>query len=316
MPAKLEQTLGASTSPEERLPVLQVLGQVLRSAGKKEEAAEVDRRAAEAEEEMDRASEKTSVPFEPTPYPGRHGKSERVALVELFTGADCPPCVAADVAFDALLHTFTPRDVVLVQYHLNIPSFDPLHNYDAERRARYYDVSSTPQIRINGRDGPAVGGGRDNAEAVYNELFATLGEDLESEPSGTVTVAVERHDQRIDITAEAKGLTRKSARLRLLLVEDVVRYTGRNGQRLHHHVVRALPGGADGVAATPPTVRRQVTVDLAELRQALRDELAGVPEETLKQFPFDLQRLKVVAVLQDDTSKAVLQAAEVDVPKE
>jgi hypothetical protein len=313
---RAEQTLDSSTSAEERLAVLQVLGQALRSAGKSEEAVEVTRRATEAEAELIGSIEKASLPFEPDRFPGRRTKRERVALVELFTGANCPPCVAADLAFDGLLRTFTPRDVVLVQYHLNIPSFDPLSNGDTQRRARYYGISSTPQMRINGLDGPASGGHREHAEGVYRELFASLGEALESDAVGSLTVSVKRHDQRIDITAEAKGLTRKTARLRLLLVEDVVRYTGSNGQRLHHHVVRALPGGADGVMATPPAVRRQVTVDVTELRQSLRDEMTGMRAELVKQLPFDLRRLKVVALLQDDASKEVLQAAQIDVPNE
>ena len=34
--------------------------------------------------------------------------------------------------------------------------------------------------------------------------------------------------------------TGEKVRLRFVLVEDVARYVGGNGQRLHHHVVRAL----------------------------------------------------------------------------
>ena len=42
------------------------------------------------------------------PFAGRKGKSDRAVLVELFTGAQCPPCVAADMAFDALPQTYKP----------------------------------------------------------------------------------------------------------------------------------------------------------------------------------------------------------------
>ena len=49
-------------------------------------------------------------------------------LVELFTGAECPPCVAADLAFDALGKTYKPTDVVLLEYHLHIPGPDALTN--------------------------------------------------------------------------------------------------------------------------------------------------------------------------------------------
>ena len=52
--------------------------------------------------------------------------------MELFTGAQCPPCVAADVAFDVLEKTYKPADLVLIQYHLHIPGPDPLTNAASE----------------------------------------------------------------------------------------------------------------------------------------------------------------------------------------
>ena len=58
-----------------------------------------------------------------------------MALVELFTGAQCPPCVAADIAFDAeAVKSYKAADVVLLQYHLHIPGPDPLTNADSEKR--------------------------------------------------------------------------------------------------------------------------------------------------------------------------------------
>ena len=58
-------------------------------------------------------------------------QDKRVVVVELFTGAECPPCVSADVAFDALLETYKPNEVVLLEYHLHIPGPDPLTNADS-----------------------------------------------------------------------------------------------------------------------------------------------------------------------------------------
>src|SRR5262249_3224317 len=138
---RAEQTLDANTSAEERLPVLEVLARALRKSGRKDEAAAADRRVAQAEDELVRSMEATDLPFQPGTFTGRRGKSERVVLVELFTGANCGPCVAADLAFDGLLRTFEPRDVVLLQYHLSIPSFDPLANADTERRSQYYRIA-------------------------------------------------------------------------------------------------------------------------------------------------------------------------------
>jgi hypothetical protein len=313
---RAEQTLEPSTPAEERLTVLKVLARALRTAGQDGEADEVGRRVAQAEEEIDHAFEAKALPFEPAPFSGRRGKSERVALVELFTGANCPPCVAADLAFDALLRTYAPRDVVLVQYHLHIPTPDPLTNHDAERRAHYYGLGGTPMIFMDGRPAPPSGGDRDRAREVYDRLLGGLGEELETAAPCSLKVTAERHGERIDLTVAADGLTRRgTVRLRLMLLEDVVRFPGGNGQRLHHHVVRAFPGGVEGIAVSGPTARHQVTVDVAALRKSLREELAGHRAFKGGDWPVDLKRLKVVALLQDDASKEVIQVAQADVPE-
>jgi hypothetical protein len=309
-----EREMDSSTSPDEQLVVLKGLADALHSAGKDDEFHVVQERMAAAEEELDRAFEKKSLPFEPTPFPGRRGTSRRAVLVELFTGANCPPCVGADLAFDALLRTCAPSEMVLVQYHLDVPSPDPLSNRDSERRARYYRVSGTPSLRINGREGPAAGGSRDMARETYTRLLGGLAEELETEAGATLEVTTARHGERIEITAEAGGVAQRGTpRLRLLLLEDMVRHLGSNGQRLHHHVVRAFPGGVDGIPVSQGKARQQVTIHLAELRKSLRTELADQGAFKEEAWPLALRHLKVVVLVQDDETKEVLQAAQADV---
>ncbi len=310
-----DQTLDETSAPEERLPVLKVLAAALRAAGQDGDVAEVERRTEKAEQDIDRAWEERALPFEPEPYPGRRGKSGRVVLVELFTGAGCGPCVAADLAFDGLLRTAPAAEVVLVQYHLPIPTPDPLANRETMRRGMYYRVPGTPSLRVDGRHGPELGGDRDMAQLQYKRLLASIAGRLEDDAAATVSVKAARQGQRVEITAEAGGLPHDAA-LRLLLVEDVVRHRGGNGQRLHHHVVRAMPGGADGARASEGGARQHLTVDLDELRKKLRDELAQEDDFKDGNWPMALKRLKVVALAQDDNSQAVLQAAQADVPEE
>src|SRR5262249_7398552 len=148
-----------------------------------------------------------------------------------------------------------------------------LTNADGERRADYYRVTGTPTLFMNGRPVSDIGGDRDMAKERYTRLLGGLAEELQTEEGATLSVTAARHGERVEITAEAAGVPRRAA-LRLLLVEDVVRYPGSNGQRLHHHVVRACPGGADGVKAADGGARQHVTIDVAELRKSLRAELA------------------------------------------
>src|SRR5262249_25707965 len=89
---------------------------------------------------------------------GRKDRSaNRAVVMELFTGAQCPPCVAADVAFDALEKAHKPTNLILIQYHLHIPGPDPMTNPDSVARWEDYqklfekEVQGTPTPLFNGK---------------------------------------------------------------------------------------------------------------------------------------------------------------------
>ena len=199
-------------------------------------------------------------PFQPTSYNGRQNKkADQVVLMELFTGAQCPPCVAADVAFDALLKTYKPAEFIGLQYHLHIPGPDPLTNRDAIARQEYYgsEVGGTPATFFNGRTEAAGGGPMANSSRKYTEYRGIIDKSLEGTKGATIDLSATRAGDQLKIVASAK-VTEKSGEkskgenekpkrvLRLAVTEEVVRYVGGNKLRFHHHVVRALPGGADG----------------------------------------------------------------------
>src|SRR5262249_47270406 len=105
-------------------------------------------------------------------------------------------------------------------------------------------------------------------------------------------------------------------RLRVALVEEEVAYKGSNGLPVHHHVVRAMPGGADGTVLKGKSEKKTFTVDLAELKKKLADYLDKYAAK--RPFPGKerLMELKVVAFVQNDRGGEVLQAAQVDVRSE
>lgn len=114
-----------------------------------------------------------------------------------------------------------------------------------------------------------------------------------------------------------KGVEAKdSLKLRLLLVEDTIKYVGGNRIRFHHQVVRAMPGGAAGVAAKDGKVTQ--TADVAAIRAELvkyLDEYAAKerPFPYPKIRPLDMKDLKAVALVQDDKTGEILQAVQFDV---
>jgi hypothetical protein len=311
-----ERLLRPSDPLAQQVSVLKALASAQRKAGRAAEARAVDARVAKLDASLDQEYLKKALPFKPDPFPGRKGKGDRVVLLELFTGAQCPPCVAADVAFDGLLKTYQATEVVLLQYHLHIPGPDPLTNKDSEERAKFYGVEGTPALYLNGKEGPPVGGFMQHAKDRYDLLRTTLNQQFEAQAQAKLKLSADRKGDQIDIQVEVADLKKTGAdvRLRVVLVEDVVRYAGRNGQRLHYHVVRGLPGGHDGLALKENSVRQRMTVSLAELSKALEEYLTdyGKKQRFLDDDrPLDLKDLKVIALVQDNATKEVLQAAQV-----
>ena len=88
----------------------------------------------------------------------------------------------------------------------------------------------------------------------------------------------------------------------------------------HHLVVRALPGGPVGIPVKDKMGKATVTVDLDELRKKLGKYLEDFTKEA-GPFPgkmpsLDLKNLHLVAFLQDEKTREVLQAVQVDIKPE
>jgi hypothetical protein len=317
---KAEKQLTPTDPPGQQAVVLKVLAQALSKAGKADQAKALEKRLAKLEEQLDEEFEKRAIPFKLDAPPRRRRTSERVVLLELFTGAQCPPCVAADIAFDAVRKTCKSSEVVLLQYHLHVPGPDALTNSDSEKRSAYYGLEGTPSAYLDGKETEALGGGRGRGKDSYDTLSKQLDGALAKNAAASLKLDVQRDGDQINLAAEVADLAKTGdrVRLRFVLVEDVVRYPARNGQRLHHQVVRSFPGGVNGFALLDASAKKKASVNLADVKKSLDTYLTkfakeqGFPDDNR---PLDLKRLKVVAFVQDDKSKEVLQAVQADVPE-
>lgn len=312
---KARRLLDPADSWQNQIRVMAVLVETLRKAGKEDEAREIDK-------EADTLYLKKMPPFAPEKYAGKTKEKQRRVLVELFTGAQCGPCMAADLAFDGLEKTYAPAEVVLLQYHLHIPGPDPLTNEDAEARGKYYEdeVEGTPTILFNGKLKPRAsgGGGLDEAKEKYDDYREVIKSLLEQTTPVKLTARATRTGDKIEVSATASDVPTpgEKIRLRLLLVEELVRYTGGNQVRFHHHVVRDMPGGAKGLALTQKTGNQEIGIDLALLRARTSKYLDKSAKETpfpndLR--PLDLKNLYLVALVQNDGNKEILQSIQVKV---
>jgi hypothetical protein len=304
-------------SVETQLSMLSTVAEVLRLADQRDAALET--RLEKLEGQAYAAYMKDALDFKTPKFAGRKGKSNRAVLVELFTGAQCPPCVAADMAFDGIEKSYAGTEVVLLQYHMHIPRPDPMTNADTEARFDYYKdgyptkVRGTPTGIFNGTPGGSVGGFKDDAEERYKMFRDIVNKLMETPATVQLSAIAVRKGENIAITAKVDDLEKPGdkIRLRLVLVEDWVRYKGSNQLAYHHRVVRAMPGGARGFTLKKKSSEHSADVNLDELRKNLNRYLDD--EYTEGARPMRLRDLHVVAFVQNDETTDVLHAIDVRV---
>ena len=277
------------------------------------------------ETELDAEHKKAGIGFAPANYRGREDNgANRVAVLELFTGAFCPPCVAADLAFDGLEGAYTPKDLVLLQYHQHVPAPDPLTNPDTLARQKYYaklfpnDMGGVPSSVIGGKPVGPAGGPREAAEKVFDtyrkRVDSLLEERTDVTAGGTATLA----GGTLTVAAAVGGKGADGATVRVVLAEEEVRYADGSGIRFHHQVVRSLFGKPDGWRVKDlKDGKATAEVKLDEVRKGLGDYLDGFVKDGGKfgnpDRPLKLERLKVVVLVQDDDTGEILQAVQLDV---
>ncbi len=229
-----EKLMDSSTPLDMRLRLLTSLGTALKNAGQADQTQEVESRIDKLENVAYKEYAAKAVEFPIPKYAGRRTKSDRAVLVELFTGAQCPPCVGADLAFDALSKTFSDKEIVLLEYHLHVPGPDALTNADTELRAAYYGdekVRGTPTVLFNGKVSPVGGGSREDAPDVFKDYRKLIEPLLETPAGAQIQASAVHKGNKIYIKATVRDLEKPGdkIKLRLALVEDWARYKGATG---------------------------------------------------------------------------------------
>ena len=250
--------------------------------------------------------------------PRKNTAGAKVALCELFTGSECPPCLAADLATTVLESTYAMSDVIVLRYHQHNPAPDPLANQVCEERSSAYETQGTPAVFVNGKEFPGAGGFMDQVRDAYLRLVKTVEPILDETTDVSIELSAEANDGKISISARALGSDAfpKSARLRLALSENKIAFVAGNGVRMHDMIVRAMPGGPDGIPAKKGKLSYTGEVDLAKLKTQLGKHLARIESETRSEFkdkPLELKSLHLVAFVQNDDTNEVLQAIAVPV---
>ncbi len=261
-------------------------------------------------------------PVHATPYTATPARTNKVVLAEVFTGAGCPPCVAADLGFDAAMERYSRKDVAVVMYHMHIPQPDPITNKATEERAKYYRIMSVPSYAIDGTTGGG-GGSRDATKGFYNRIVGLLDKALEDKADGEISVdaALVGGALRVKATPSKLAPEGEPVRLQILLVEEMLSYSGENGVRFHPMVVRSIAGNNYGgiVVDRKSAVAVDHVFDLPQItadHEKYLEEFEKKRAETTPGFAFSRKptainpgNLSIVAFLQEEKSKKVVQSA-------
>lgn len=252
------------------------------------------------------------LPFHPTEFKSTQDWRGKTVLAELFTGSECPPCVASDMGFDGLIEAYSQDQLVILEYHLPIPRPDPIMNEATRARAYYYSVNSTPTTYIDGEKKLSGGGPRSRAKAKFDEYSTEINSRMYETPKVKLRVSAKRDSDDVLVSLSFDREI-SSADYNLVLIQEEVKYTGSNGILFHKNVVR------DFKTVIPQEIKDKgfvFNILDAERKGALR--LADYEKEINfsfkeKHFKIDRSRLQVIFFVQDRSSHKVYNAAICDV---
>jgi hypothetical protein len=209
-----------------------------------------------------------------------------------------------------------------VMYHQHIPRPDPLTNDDTLARWKFVAGRGVPTYIIDGQK-EYGGGPRSEAVGMEKTLRAAIDKRLEAPAEARLSLQASRDGKTMRVRANASGIKSDSpdVKLRIVLVEKLIRFAGENGIRFHPMVVRAASGFAfDGAKSTETSE----TFDLDQVRAKLKAHIDRFETKNERHNPdgkfrfaetkydIDENRLAVVAYLEDQKTKAILQAAYVE----
>jgi tetratricopeptide (TPR) repeat protein len=247
------------------------------------------------------------IPFQVEQFQPTGAWSGKAVLAELFTGSECPPCVAADLGFDGIIEAYGSKFVAVLEYHLPIPRPDPMTNLAARARAQFYGVRSAPSTFFDGENAQSGGGRSQMAEEKYKAYAAEIEDRVYSIPQVSLQVSAKLNGDNVEVTFSADKNIRM-ADYNLALVQKEEKCQGGNRITFHKMVVRDFLTLAEGAVKA-----RAARFNIPKAEQDAEARLSELEKErgfTFKEShsQIDRQNLLVVFFLQDKDTKQVYNA--------
>lgn len=221
-----------------------------------------------------------------------HESIQHVVLGEDFTSTTCDPCYASSLVLDTLTTEF-PESFVVIRYHVwwPPPGDDPFYLANIEEntaRNDYYDNLFTPHLFLDG----AVDAGQDHT--VWKALIADRMErtthidlDLAHTRDGLQGTAA------LNILS-CSDYSDRNLYVRFAITEDEIQFDAPNEKEIFFQAMRDMLPDAQGERITlPPKVKLHIDRDYTI------------------QSAWNVNHLNLVAFIQDDDTREILQATSI-----
>ncbi len=270
----------------------------------------------------------------PTDAYQRNDSGQRAVVAELVTGAGCEPCMSVDMAFEAALKRYKRSDLILLAYDWHAPTPDPLSNFGVEDRVKYYDLRGAPSLLLDGKKINVGEGAPTEAERVFANLKNAIEKQMAVPAKATITLTGKYSGGKVNTKVKLSGFPAESKGLRLhvALVSQEVSYSGENGLRFHPMVMRNLARNSDsdkfGFPVASGSSDLEYVFDVEKISAEmlkyydwyaadLKEGTHGLVEGSFKEKKnvIEPHDLAVVAFVQDDTTKEILQGSYAVVPE-
>jgi hypothetical protein len=234
--------------------------------------------------------------------------------------------VGAGLAFDAAHDRYTRQDFIWLNYHVHIPLPDPMVNPSTVARRTFYGVNSSPSYFFDG-ESDGGGGSAEGAKGLFDsKVDPKIQKHLEVPPEAAVTLKATATGNTVKAKATVSNVTSKSAKLRvqIVLAEELVTFSGENGERFHPMVVRSMAVDAKAAQGFALAPGKGGTFEYTfDLNKAMADAKEGLTnyetkerkgEYTFREKKHEIKNgLVAVAFVQDEATKKVLQATYVKI---
>lgn len=238
----------------------------------------------------------------------------QVALVELFTGSSCGPCVAADIAAESVSKAYSRNELIVLKFHEHAPLPDPLANFAGMVRFDAYKGQGTPTFMVNGQPLMGIAGGLLAAPSAVGRLQMVVDELLKKTTPVSLKLTGSRTDDQIEVEVTVKGIPKSDDDTRLFLVvaENEIDFDAPNGIRYHNFVARGTMGDVGGIKLKTGDSQLNQKTEIATLRAEITKHLKQFEDQSGKEFPhkpLEFGHLNVIGIVQNVRTMEYLQAA-------